>query len=85
MTHDQPDGPTQMTVWIESDDFEAVEAALKTNPTTKNPTVLAVLGERRLYRVDFTDLGRETDIFPGNSSTDRPFFGAADGFVPQRR
>jgi hypothetical protein len=64
MTHDLPDGPTQMTAWIESDDFEAVETALENDPTTKNATVLAVLSERRLYRVDFTELGHETDILP---------------------
>ena len=62
LTQDQVDGPTQMTVWIAADDFEAVDEALEADPGTTNPTVLAVQGDRRLYRVDFTELGRETNI-----------------------
>lgn len=52
---------TEMLFWIKSDDFEAVEAALEIDETVANPTVLTTVGERRLYRVEFTN-GDEIDI-----------------------
>jgi len=64
LTQDQVDGPTQMTVWIRTDDVDALDEAIEADPGTTNPTVLAVQGNRRLYRFDYTDLGRETNILP---------------------
>jgi hypothetical protein len=61
-SYSRPDGPAQMLFWITSDDFETVEAALEADPSVENPTTLVEVGDRRLYRVDFTDLGRETAL-----------------------
>ena len=83
LTQDQVDGPTQMTVWIAADDFEAVDEALAADMGTTNPTVLAVQGGRRLYRVDFTELGRETNILQvvvENGGAARYGLGTNDGW-----
>lgn len=61
-SYSRPDGPAQMLFWVTSDGFEAVDAALEADPSVENPTTLAEVGDRRLYRVDFTDLGRETSL-----------------------
>ena len=60
----QPEGPTQMLVWITSDDFEAVNAAIGDDDSVSNPSILVDLGERRLYRVDLTEVGRVADLLP---------------------
>ncbi|WP_192498367.1 helix-turn-helix domain-containing protein [Halorussus halophilus] len=63
-TYQRPDGPTQMLFWIESDDFDRVDRTLDDEPAVTNPTVLARTGDRRFYRVDFTNLGEETNLMP---------------------
>lgn len=63
-TYDRPEGPAQMIVWIDSDDFAAIDAAVDDDPSVENPTVLTEVDGRRLYRVDFTGLGRETNLMP---------------------
>ncbi|MFC6939227.1 helix-turn-helix domain-containing protein [Salinirubellus sp. GCM10025818] len=60
----QPDGPTQMLVWVTSDDFEAVNTAIEDDDSARNPSTLVDLDERRLYRVDLTELGRTADLLP---------------------
>jgi predicted DNA binding protein len=60
----QPDGPTQMLVWITSDDFEAVEAAIEDDASAGSPSVVVDLGDRRLYRVNLTETGRVADLLP---------------------
>lgn len=84
LTQDQVGGPTQMTVWIAADDFEAVDEALEDDPGTTNPTVLAEQGDRRLFRVDFTELGRETNILQivvENGGAARYGLGTNDGWT----
>lgn len=47
-----PDGRIRLIVWIESDDFDAVDAAIRADSTVTNPVVLAETGGRRLYRLE---------------------------------
>lgn len=63
-TYAYPDGPTQMLIWITSDDPEAVQTAIEDDPSVRNPVILADPGDRRLYRVDLTESGGETDLMP---------------------
>lgn len=63
-SHAAPDGQRQFVAWIESDDFAAVDAALRDDPSVANPEVLAEPAGRRLYRLDLAGEGRETDIMP---------------------
>lgn len=63
-TFEQFEGPTQMVVWVESNDFDAVEAAINDDPGVTNPEVLTEVEGRFLFRVDFTDIGRETNLLP---------------------
>lgn len=63
-TYERSGEPAQMTVWIRTDDFEAFEAALSNDTGVTNPTELADVGDRRLYRVELTDLGQATNLIP---------------------
>ncbi|WP_435358826.1 helix-turn-helix domain-containing protein [Haloarchaeobius sp. DFWS5] len=63
-TYGGSDGPVQMLVWITSDDFAAVKAALADDPSVHETTVLTVVDRRRLYLVTLTDLGRDTSLMP---------------------
>lgn len=63
-TYEQPNKPTQMLVWVESDDFEAVDEVLADDPAVTNPTVLADMDDRRFYQVNFTSIGDETNLMP---------------------
>lgn len=63
-TFEQLSGPTHMVIWILSDDFDAVEAALAADPSVENPRILADAAGRRLYRIDLTSLGRGMLILP---------------------
>lgn len=47
------DGETYLTGWIDGDD-DAVEAALRADPSVSNATALAESRGRRLYRVGFS-------------------------------
>jgi predicted DNA binding protein len=58
------DDAMQMLVWIEYDEFDAVEAALGEDPSVENPTVLTDVGTRRMYRVDLVGRARETSAVP---------------------
>ncbi len=53
-----------MLFWVECDNFEAVEDALADDPAVTNPTILADMGDRRFYRVDFTPVGDKTNLMP---------------------
>jgi predicted DNA binding protein len=59
-----PDDRMRMIVWIEVDDFEAVEAAMDEDPSVADATMLAEAGDRRLYRIDLVGEGRDTSIMP---------------------
>ncbi|MDY6817804.1 MAG: helix-turn-helix domain-containing protein [Halobacteriales archaeon] len=61
-TSDQLAGPKQMIVWVRCDDFEAFEAAVDADPGTKRPEVLSATEDRRLYCVDLTERGQETNL-----------------------
>ena len=62
--YSRPDGPTQVLVWITSDDFDAVDAAIDADPLVRDPTTFADLGARRLYRLNCTEAGCATDPLP---------------------
>ncbi|AKH97569.1 helix-turn-helix domain-containing protein [Halanaeroarchaeum sulfurireducens] len=63
-TYERDDGRTQMLAWIESEDFDAVAEAIEVDSTVRNPDVLTQVDDRRLYRVEFSELGKETDLMP---------------------
>lgn len=58
------DGSENTLVWIDSDDFTAVEAALRDDPTVADSTVLTEAGDRRLYRFELSAAGAEQSITP---------------------
>lgn len=59
-----PDGTEFTVVWIESEDFSAVDTAIADDPTTADPTVLTEIDGRRLYRFELADIGAEQSIMP---------------------
>lgn len=59
-----PDGRMQMIIWIRSDDDESVEPTMRDDPTVSDPTLLTEVADRRLYRVELVNEGRETSIMP---------------------
>lgn len=59
-----PDDRMQMFVWITSGDFAAIDSALDEDPTIANPEVLTEMSDRRLYRLDYRNRGRETSLVP---------------------
>ena len=61
-TYSRENGLTQTIAWITSDDFDCVDAAIGDDPYLENPIVLVDLGERRLYRVDYTPDGAEQSL-----------------------
>lgn len=63
-SHTGPDGQRRFVAWVESDDFAAVDAALRDDPSVGNPEVLADPAGRRLYRLDLAGEGREADLMP---------------------
>lgn len=66
----QNDGEITYLFWAESDDFAAFEAAVNNDPTVTAPEVLTEAEARRLYRVTFTDRGKEAATFPAWSELD---------------
>ena len=62
--YSRQDGPTQVLVWITSDDFDAIEAAIDADPLVGDPMTLVDQGARRLYRVNCTEAGCATDPLP---------------------
>jgi len=57
------DGTHQLLVWVESDDFEAFEAGLETDPTIDSFSRVAEVPDRRLYRCELTPEGRRSSIY----------------------
>lgn len=49
--------------WVETDDWDAFEAALADDPTVTDPERLAETGARRLYGVNLTDGGHDNTTF----------------------
>jgi len=50
-------GPTRLLFWASGGEYDAFDQALADDPTVTDSTVLADTGERRLYRVVYTDEG----------------------------
>lgn len=63
-TFEHADGQKRMLCWVTNADFGAFEAAVGRDPGTTNPRVMIDLGDRRLYRIDYTDVGHRTDLYP---------------------
>lgn len=61
-TYSQNDRPTQMLFWVESESFDAVEAAINEATMVENPVVFAQLENRRLYRIDFNEAGSRINL-----------------------
>lgn len=62
-TYERAEGPPMMLFWVRGDDT-GVADALAADEAIRDPTLLAELEDRRLYRVAFTDLGVETNLMP---------------------
>jgi predicted DNA binding protein len=58
------DGGIRFFFWAEGHDLDAFDEAMRADPTVEGPTMLAEANDRRLYRVEFTDAGREVATFP---------------------
>lgn len=63
-TYSNPDGSRQLVAWLSVDDFDALDAVLRDDPSVANPTVVTELRGRRLYRLDLADRSLETTIMP---------------------
>lgn len=91
-TSDQLAGSKQMIVWVQCQDFGAFETAVAADPGTKRPEVLSEADTRRLYCVDLTDRGRETNLSKKTNDADgilERAIGTCDGWqcrvrVPDR-
>lgn len=60
---DDPD-PIRLLFWASGGDYEALEAALEADPTVTDPKRLADAGDRRLYRVVYTEVGMSMTAHP---------------------
>lgn len=58
------DGRIKLICWLDCDDYDALDAAVESDPTVDEPTVLAEVGGRRLYRFDLVDEAAESSIVP---------------------
>ncbi|WP_435319256.1 helix-turn-helix domain-containing protein [Haloarchaeobius sp. TZWSO28] len=63
-TYETETGLTKMLAWITSADFEGVEAAITDDSAMADFTMLAEVGDRRLYRLTFDDPGRDANLMP---------------------
>lgn len=80
---EEADGTRRAMGWVETTDFEAFEAAVADDPTVANLTLLADVEDRRLYRLDFTEVAEETRLYPqvvAVGGVFREFVGSADGW-----
>lgn len=59
-----PDGGVTLILWIDGDDFDAIDAAIDADPTVADPAVLTEVGGRRLYRLDLVGEAAERSIIP---------------------
>lgn len=57
------DGGIRYFFWAEGGDVDAFDDALEKDPTVTRPRMLAEVGDRRLYRVDLTEVGQEAATF----------------------
>ncbi|WP_101294069.1 helix-turn-helix domain-containing protein [Halegenticoccus soli] len=57
-------GGIRLFFWMEEADFEAFAAGVEADPTVRNLTELVEVGERRLFRVEYTAAGRDASAYP---------------------
>jgi len=57
-------GEGKHVFWASGDDFDTFESALQADPTTKEYACLTELGDRRLYRVTYTEDAVEELLYP---------------------
>lgn len=58
------DGQIKLILWVDCDDFDALDAAIDADATVADPTVLTEVGGRRLYRFDLVGEAAERSITP---------------------
>ena len=63
-SYTDPSGQMRIIVWVDCDDFDALDAAIADDPTVANPTLLTEAGGRRLYRLDLVGEGATSSIMP---------------------
>jgi|GEM_PF-248250 len=59
-----PADEMQMLAWFESDDFDALDAAVEADDSVANRERVATVRGRRLYRFDVVNAAREHSIMP---------------------
>ncbi|MFC7096703.1 helix-turn-helix domain-containing protein [Halobaculum marinum] len=85
-TYSSDDVLTQMLFWVtceEASDFDAFEEAVGETSAVRNLVEFAEVDDRRLYRVDFTEEGRRTNLmseFIGVGAVLQSATGTADGW-----
>jgi predicted DNA binding protein len=63
-SHEGPDQQREFLAWVDCEDFETFETAVRDDPTVTAPELLTELDERRLYRFPLTEEGKEADAMP---------------------
>ncbi len=58
-----PNDEMLLLVWVETDDFEAFDAALHDDPTVTAPNCLTEVADRRLYQLEQVEEGRAKSIY----------------------
>jgi predicted DNA binding protein len=64
------DGTENYLFWAEGRSFDRLDAALDDDPTVDDWTCMTDLGDRRLYRVSFTDAAQDKVTYPEASAND---------------
>ncbi|QCC46238.1 helix-turn-helix domain-containing protein [Halobellus limi] len=70
------DGQAKYVFWVSNVDPETFEAALSDDPSVAEFAVLTSIGDRSLYRVNFTSEARRKMTYPEASNFDIVFLGA---------
>ncbi|MFD1513373.1 helix-turn-helix domain-containing protein [Halomarina rubra] len=62
---DTVDGGNRVgSFWVEADDYDAFEAAMAEDPTVGDYRCLTTFSDRRLYRAEQVEEGRERSVYP---------------------
>lgn len=64
------DGPARFIFWASGGDFSRLEAALVDDDTVADFTLLAAVGDRRLYRVSFIEARKHQLTYPAAAEYD---------------
>lgn len=83
-----PDGAIRMLLWASGGDFERFDSALNADPTVENTDVLYEQSDRRLYRVELTELMKKQQVYRAYIEADAvpiEATGTAEGWAAKMR